>query len=205
MSIILGESQNEAVLLYKHYAVETLVITPCGHLYTQWALFAHLTEKIGKSMTQDELRANGFQCHCGANIGDTVAKKEIEAASQPSQEVWLELYGDIISEHEIAKKRQESEISDNCCRCGERTDISVCENKHRLCLRCLACIGFTRYQFHCPRCQVKVSANLKNEIIQCMQEVSGISREKITAMCDGCRIEAPFSEFEVDGIVVIPV
>lgn len=194
ISIIWGESNDGAVLLYRHYAVNSIVITPCRHAYIKWSLFEQLRHAMGRPMTREELKEKSCNCRCGEDIADMVFTKGRDEAEPLSRETALAVYRDILSEDGILTKYREKTLSVCCC-CENASGINVCNSRHRMCLKCLASNTITRHQFRCVRCQEKVPAYLKDEIMEQIPPVTSMEIEQITIMCDGCRVEVPFREF----------
>jgi len=82
-----------------------------------------------------------------------------------------------------------------CCCCGKTMGMKICSNGHRMCMVCLAGNAITRLQFRCLLCQEKISATLREEMFAQITAVTGITRENITMLCEGCGVESHFSEF----------
>ena len=54
--IVLEDSQEGTVLLYKQYAVDSIVMTPCGHYFPKWDLFAQARQAMGRPSTDEQFR-----------------------------------------------------------------------------------------------------------------------------------------------------
>lgn len=188
ISIVCSEAENEAVLLYRHYAVSSIVITPCGHPYIKWRLFAEMRQIMGKPETIEEFSRKGWKCRCGTENTDIVFEKGSTEARPLAQETAIAVYNDILSE-EIGLHKYSGTTSSGRCRwLGHNSDLSLCPNGHSLCTTCLANYISTRHQFRCLQCHTKVQSDVKDRIIR---ETS----DPVTVMCEGCRIEAPIGEF----------
>lgn len=194
--IALAGSQEEVVLFYKQYAVDSIVTTPCGHCFPKWTVFAQAREAMGRPRTEAEFRNSGFVCYCGVDIAETVFSLGQKAAAPIRQETALEIYEDLLQGFGQFTKYYRSIEQDRCCNCNNASGAVVCRRNHRMCMKCLAGIANTRLQFRCVLCQEKIDRFLLDEVMQQTKNMPYLQSGSYTLMCEGCRIEAELSEFE---------
>jgi len=195
MSIIWGETGDGAVLLYRHYAASSIVITPCKHSFIKWRMFGYMRQTMGKPETIDESRQKGFMCNCGTDITDLAFNRGKEDAKSLIADTGLEIYRDILNGSWDFVKYRRSTNTNRCCCCDKTEGVRICGNHHRMCMTCLAGNTITRFQFRCLLCQETILPSLQEEVLSLVPEVVNVPREDIKLMCEGCQIECHFSEF----------
>lgn len=196
LSIVLGETQDGVVLLYKHIAMDSIAITPCGHYFTKWALFARAREIMQKPLTQAQFQDIGFVCHCGTDIAEFVFSLGKEAAKPLDNEVAFEVYQDLLQGVGQFTKYYRDARENQCYNCRNRSGISICRQHHKMCMKCIVGTATTRLHFRCVQCQERISSFLLDEVIQQAIHFAYLQAENILVMCEGCRVEAHFREFE---------
>jgi len=197
-TVIWSATEDCTVLLYRYYAVESIAITPCGHLYPKWSLFASARHTMGGPMSQVEFERTAFPCHCGKDISTAVYLKGKEAARPLDKAAATDIYISLLAEEQTLAfdKYYRNMPSDLCCNCSELKGRIICRKRHRLCIACLGGLAITRLQFRCIFCQDKVSGYSWDEICRQIQTVTFNPDTEVAAMCEVCRIYVNFSEFE---------
>lgn len=194
-SLTWSVAEDCTVLLYRYYSVESIAITPCGHLFPKSSLFASARQAMGIPRSQTEFEQTHFPCNCGQNISTAVFLLAKEAARPLDKAAAISIYHSLLTEEPTRDRLYRDIPSDRCGYCRQQKGRIICRRKHRLCITCLAGLTITRLQFRCIFCQDKVSGFSRDEVCSQIQTVTCNPNSEVAVMCEVCRIYVNFSDF----------
>ena len=198
--IVCEEVRDGVVLLYRHWGVDSIVITPCGHIFTKWAIFTHALQSMSQPFTSAEFTERRFLCSCQEDISSFVFHIGVrDAQSVPTrvaEEICTKIWTDSYFTPDFQPYRRDIPY-DRCGYCAQERGVTICKQQHRMCIKCIAGLASTRHQFHCVQCHEKIDYFKKEEVVDCLRQSSYVTdTSRITVTCEGCRVECDIVELE---------
>jgi len=194
-------TSDSAVLLYRHYAVESFLVTECQHIYVKSELYRQTREAMRQPMTEGEIARVNILCeglNCGVNLHRfAFLKGAQEARIYDEQRIYVANYLETGAnlnylQGEIASRKSRCQI------CSSDGAKKLCANNHFICIQCTIIISFSKYAFCCPTCGLRVKNKRLKDILARKWTIIGLKGSQTALIhCRNCKVYKDLLGFTV--------
>jgi len=195
-------SATSAVLLYRHYSMDSFAVSSCQHIYLKAELYRRTRSAMQRPRTREEMATLTLRCagdRCTASIqlfaySQGKADAEISTAAESRYAIRYIQRGGEVEDLYVRSYRE----TRNCQCCGSMSARQMCVKGCSLCLSCAVSASLTQFGLCCPICALRFRPDVIPEITTARTAIVGLPSPPLwTCFCRQCKAEKPLSAFSL--------